>query len=172
MKTQLHHNTAAPGNPAQKITHIEIVSAQPDMLHRTNGGKFMRRFLIPGAILALAGCATMAPPPLAATAPATPVFFQPYSVALDKPALDAIAAAAVAANQQPESRVLVLGAADSGGNTQANILLSKTRARVVADQLIADGVGPSRIHASGLGEQSALEASAQSARRVLIRIEG
>jgi outer membrane protein OmpA-like peptidoglycan-associated protein len=132
----------------------------------------MRRFLILGAIMALSACADMSSPPLATTAPATPVFFQPYSVALDKPALDAIAAAAVTAAERPEARIIVLGAADAGGNTQANILLSKTRARIVADQLIADGVGPGRIRARGLGEESAPEASAQSARRVVIRIEG
>jgi len=132
----------------------------------------MRRLLILGGLLALAGCAAPAPPPLATTAPATPVFFQPFSAALDQPALAAIAAAATAASERPDAKIIVLGAADAGGNTQANILLSKTRARVVADQLIADGVGPSRIHARGIGEQSAMEASAQSARRVLIRIEG
>jgi len=132
----------------------------------------MRRLLILGALLALAGCATSAPPPLATTAPATPVFFQPFSAALDQPALAAIAAAATAASERPDAKIIVLGAADAGGNTEANILLSKTRARVVADQLVADGVGPSRIHARGIGEQSAMEASAQSARRVLIRIEG
>jgi len=133
----------------------------------------MRRFLILGAFIALAGCAELSPPPpLETTAPATPVFFQPYSATLDQPAIAAIAAAAAAAAARPEAKIIVLGAADAGGNTDANILLSKTRARIVADQLIADGVGPSRIHARGLGEQSAMEASAQSARRVLIRIEG
>ncbi len=143
-----------------------------------NRGDALRKFLVfsmLGAVAGpLAGCAGF--PGMAGgqgpTTPATPVFFQPFSAALDQPALTIIAATAKAANAQPDAPITVTGAADSVGSTKANELLSQTRAQVVADALVTDGVAPSRITVTGIGESTtpATGAAAQFSRRALIQI--
>jgi outer membrane protein OmpA-like peptidoglycan-associated protein len=133
----------------------------------------MRKFLLLSALMAMGGCAMLpfgGPP--AATAPTTPVFFQPLSTALDADALSAIASAAAAAAQQPDESVTVVGAADTAGGTDANKALSRARARAVAAQLAADGVAAGRIHAWGIGEAGHAGNHAQANRRVLITIGG
>ena len=130
----------------------------------------MKKFLTISLLCGLVGCVSSPPP-----GPATPVFFQPFSAALDESALTAIASAAKEANQQPEARVTVTGAADSVGSIQANKYLSETRAQVVADALVSDGVSADRIHVRGVGialAPGAVGTSAQSARRVLVQIGG
>ncbi|MGE4481647.1 OmpA family protein [Acidocella sp.] len=116
----------------------------------------------------------MAPP--SAPPPATPVFFQPFSAALDQPALNAISTAAKAANAQPGAAVVVIGAADSVGSKLANKYLSETRAQVVADQLAADGVAQERLHIHATGmiapSHDAPGTPVQGDRRVLIQIGG
>jgi outer membrane protein OmpA-like peptidoglycan-associated protein len=132
----------------------------------------MKKILTISLLCSLAGCAT-APTPV--TGPATPVFFQSFSAVLDESALTAIAAAAKAANQQPDARVTVTGAADSVGSVLANKYLSETRAQVVADALVSDGVSADRIHMHAVGIAPApgpTGAPAQSARRVLVQIGG
>ena len=141
--------------------------------------KLLMISLLCGSAVSLTGCAGMlqnfpgmGPP--AATAPATPVFFQPFSAALDQPALNNITSAAKAANAQPQARVIVVGAADTVGSAPANKYLSETRAQVVADALVADGVAQDRIHTRAIGETAlSLPANtpAQFSRRVLIRIQ-
>jgi len=138
----------------------------------------MRRLVAFGLLCALGGCAVLpvpfgGPPPT--TAPATPVFFQPFSANLDPAALSAIASVAVTAKQRPGVRVIVTGAADATGSALANKFLSKTRAQVVADALEADGVAPGRIRIRGIGvavSPSVAGMQAQSARRVLIQLAG
>ncbi len=139
----------------------------------------MKNFLIVSMLCGLGGCASlqqmtdMAPPP--PQMPATPVFFQTFSAALDDSALTAIGSAAKMANADPNARVRVIGAADSVGSIKANKYLSETRAQVVADALAADGVSPHRIYPRGDGIAPAPAppgTPAQSARRVLIEIGG
>jgi outer membrane protein OmpA-like peptidoglycan-associated protein len=133
----------------------------------------MRKFLFISLLLAVSACAYLPPElggPQVATSPNTPVFFQPFSTALDGAALTSIAAAAAAAQQRPSADVSVIGAADSFGTTQTNVALSKARAEAVAGQLAADGVAPSRIHAYGIGETGRPDNTAQANRRVLISI--
>lgn len=135
----------------------------------------MKKILIISALAALGGCASMEAPP-GPPLPATPVFFQPFSAALDEPALNAIANAAKAANAQPDAPVTVIGAADSVGSVLANKYLSETRAQVVADQLAADGVAQDRLHIQARGiiypSNTATGTPVQAARRVLIEIGG
>ncbi len=133
----------------------------------------MRGIIVFGTVLALGGCALnpFAGPPVPMT-PDTPIFFQPLSTALDQPALDTIAQAAKAADELPDDKVIVIGAADTAGTTQDNAALSKARAQAVAAQLEADGVAASRVHAFGVGETGAPGNTAQAARRVTIRITG
>jgi outer membrane protein OmpA-like peptidoglycan-associated protein len=125
-------------------------------------------------MLAMSGCTDIGldgGPPIPST-PATPVFFQPFSAALDQPALATIADAAKVANQEPDTRVVVIGAADSVGSAAANAYLSKARAQVVADQLVSDGVDASRIRTRGAGEVSGPADTKQASRRALIEIGG
>jgi outer membrane protein OmpA-like peptidoglycan-associated protein len=124
-------------------------------------------------LAALAGCATPTTP--ADLPPAVPVFFQSWSAALDASALNAIATAASVAKANPTDDVLVTGAADSVGSSQANIYISQTRAQVVADQLVADGVSRDRIKTKGAGEVPTMAPNgspAQIGRRVLIQVGG
>jgi outer membrane protein OmpA-like peptidoglycan-associated protein len=137
----------------------------------------MKKFIMVSVLCVLSGCTSMSSvdtPPT--TTPATPVFFQPFSAALDEPALSTIASVAKAASQQPDTKVFVTGAADSVGSAKANKYLSETRAQVVADALAADGVDESRIHIRALGivppTVGPTGTPAQSARRVLIQLGG
>jgi outer membrane protein OmpA-like peptidoglycan-associated protein len=132
----------------------------------------MKKILLLSMLAGLGGCA--GEPQI--TSPAIPVFFQPFSAALDQPALDTIASAAKTANAQPNVPVAVIGAADSVGSELANKYLSQTRAQVVADQLMADGVAQSRLRIHGRGiiqpTDGASGTPVQAARRVLIAIGG
>lgn len=131
----------------------------------------MRNFFLFSAILGTAGCSMMmtSNPPVPTT-PATPVFFQPFSASLDQPALTTIAAAAKAANEEPNDKVTVIGAADNTGASDSNKALSKARAQIVAGQLVTDGVDQSRIHTYGIGETGAPFDMSQDSRRALIEI--
>ena len=134
----------------------------------------MKKILMFSLLCALSGCnsASMMDAD-AVSAPATPIFFQPFSAALDESAMTTIATAAKAAEAQPNATVIVTGAADSVGSLLANKYLSETRAQVVADALAAYGVAPSRIQMRSAGIAPApgpVGAPAQSARRVLIQI--
>lgn len=133
----------------------------------------MKRFLCMTVLAALAGCAT--PQPQAPLPPAVPVFFQQWSAALDSSALNAIASAAQVAQANPTQDVLVTGAADSVGSVKANVYLSETRAQVVSDQLVADGVAQDRIKIKADGVVPSMVPNgtpAQIARRVLIQVGG
>ena len=137
----------------------------------------MKKFLAIGALGGLVGCASvpgMSPPDPAM--PGAPVFFQPFSAALDQPALATIASTAKAAEAQPTATVYVTAAADPVGSVLANKYLSETRAQVVADQLVADGVATERVHTRAIGIASAPMGegggAAQVSRRALIQVGG
>jgi outer membrane protein OmpA-like peptidoglycan-associated protein len=124
----------------------------------------MRRFACV-LLLAVAACT--------ASVPSAPqkfiVFFQEWSAAIDPPALKAIGAAAQFAKDHPGTAVKVIGYADPTGSGAANQYMSHTRAQVVADQLVTDGVERNRI---GLGAEgaTAFALTSQESRRVEIAI--
>jgi len=139
----------------------------------------VKKLLLISLLCTLGGCASMqslpfmGPPPV--SAPATPVFFQPFSAALDAPALSTIASVAKTVTADPNARVVVTGAADGIGSARANKYLSETRAQVVTDALIADGVSASRIKTRSVavaapGAPPSL--ASQAGRRALIEIRG
>ncbi len=97
------------------------------------------------------------------------VFFQEWSAAIDPAAANAISEAAQWAKAHPDAVVKVTGYADPTGSAAANDFMSRTRAQVVADRLVTDGVDRSRIV---LGAQGATDftLTSQESRRVEIAI--
>jgi OOP family OmpA-OmpF porin len=126
----------------------------------------MRRVAIATLFALLAACT---PPGPAAPPHKVVVFFQEWSAAIDPAANAAISAAAQWAQQHPDTRVTVTGVADPTGSVQANHYLSLTRAQVVVDQLVADGVAASRISMDALGATN-FALTSQESRRVEIAI--
>jgi|SRR5271166_4012238 len=110
-----------------------------------------------------------------ATAPTPPhrilVFFQEWSAAIDKPASGAITEAAQWAKDHPADAIKVTGYADPTGSALANDYMSRTRAQVVADQLVTDGVDRSRIVIGAQGATGFTQTS-QESRRVEVAIGG
>src|SRR5271154_1570970 len=100
----------------------------------------MRRFACL-VLLAIAACTA----PASAPPHRIIVFFQEWSAAIDNPASNAITSAAQWAKDHPGDPIKVTGYADPTGSVEANEYMSRTRAQVVADQLVTDGVDRSRI---------------------------
>jgi outer membrane protein OmpA-like peptidoglycan-associated protein len=118
--------------------------------------------------LALAA-ALLAPASVIAAPPPTVVFFTEWSARIDDAARRAIDAAAERAKQDGAKELTVTGYADTTGSKEANALLSATRAQVVTDQLVADGVPASHIHQAAKGATDFIQTSLES-RRVVISI--
>lgn len=140
-----------------------------------------------GAILlTLAACAeTPAPvvaaappaPPPATAAPAAPadpnralpIFFEAWSALLEEPAQVALREVAERIKANPRVPVLVVGYSDPRGSPEANMTLSRLRARVVADALIANGVPARRIRVLYRGATPGFESL--ESRRVEVRVD-
>jgi outer membrane protein OmpA-like peptidoglycan-associated protein len=125
----------------------------------------MRRFACLLLVM-VAACTTTAPPPHRIL-----VFFKEWSAAIDPPAAGAITQAAQWAKDHPADAIKVTGYADTTGSATANDYMSRTRAQVVADQLVTDGVDRSRIVVGAQGATSFTQTS-QESRRVEIAIGG
>lgn len=133
----------------------------------------MRKFTVS---LVFAGLTFLAGGTAFAATPAAnyPVFFQPWSAAIDANGTSTIAIAAKSALANPTDPVIVTGSADTVGGEAANHDIALTRAQVVADALVADGVPRSRIALVSTGELAspgvAAGSFAQFSRRVLIKV--
>jgi outer membrane protein OmpA-like peptidoglycan-associated protein len=117
------------------------------------------------ALLVLAACSIFAP-----SAPPYLVYFQERSAKLDARAHDVVLLAARRANEAPAARVTVIGYTDSAGSPPADIVLSRQRAQIVADTLVANGVAAGRLVRIGRG-QTGTDPGVAS-RRVEITIGG
>jgi outer membrane protein OmpA-like peptidoglycan-associated protein len=131
----------------------------------------MRRLAVPasailGLLLWVAACA--GPPPASQK---FVVYFEGWSAALDPPAQAGVATAAQWAKEHPGQVVTVAGFADPEGSSQANFGISRTRAQVVVDQLVRDGVARNRIRLTAHGPTDFTLTSLES-RRVEIAIAG
>jgi outer membrane protein OmpA-like peptidoglycan-associated protein len=128
----------------------------------------MRRSVLVGLAIAvgasLAACAS-----LEGTSNRYVVFYQPWSAQLDNSAKGVVDIAAGFALRHPNLPVTVSGYADPVGSRQANMDISRTRARVVSDELVAMGVAPSRIQRVANGGTD-LDDSLQASRRVEIDV--
>jgi outer membrane protein OmpA-like peptidoglycan-associated protein len=125
----------------------------------------MRRFACL-VLLTIAACTASPPPPHRII-----VFFEEWSAAIDPQAVEAISGAAQWAKDHPGDAVKVTGYADPTGSGAANDSMSRTRAHVVADQLVKDGIDRARVV---LGAQGAtgFTLTSQESRRVEIAIGG
>jgi outer membrane protein OmpA-like peptidoglycan-associated protein len=126
----------------------------------------MRRLVV-SLLLAIAACTAPLPP----ASQKVVVYFQEWSAALDDNAQSAITSAAKWAAANPTLPLTVSGYADPEGSKQANIDLSRTRAQVVKDQLVTDGVSPDRIVLTAYGSVDFAQSSIES-RRVAIGLGG
>lgn len=79
------------------------------------------------------------------------IFFTEWSAQIGQPASDAIGEAAAVAKTSRDGSVVVRGFADTTGTARATRLLAATRAQVVVDRLVADGVPADRIRSSSMG---------------------
>lgn len=120
-------------------------------------------------LLALAVLLAGAPVGHAAGLPHVVVFFQSWSANLDDAATHAIQTAADWAKQHPQDTVTVLGFASPVGSNAANQDLSRLRAQIVSDTLVADGVPVERIQRRALGPLPDAN-DEQEARRVEIAL--
>ncbi|MCU0888338.1 MAG: OmpA family protein [Rubritepida sp.] len=119
----------------------------------------------------------LAPPALAQPAAQAPhgsdrafiVFFEAWSALIDEPARAGIARVAQMAQGDPRAPVLVIGFASPPGGGEANDLLSKLRARVVADALIERGVAADRVRVIARGATPGMESL--ESRRVEVRLD-
>lgn len=129
----------------------------------------MPRALIAGLFLVLlAGC-TAAPVKQATGTGPFLIFFQEWSAALDDPAKATLANVAERAKAAPNFGVMVTGFADPTGSVEANIDVSRLRARLVSDTLIGLGVSPARIQRRSMGEVG-FTGTALESRRVEITL--
>ncbi len=115
-------------------------------------------------LLALAACSHPAPPDNV-----FPVFFTPFSSALDAPAQAIVARAAAASKLTPKLTVYVAGYADPRGAADEVVRLSKARADAVTELLVADGVPRAQIVHTAVGTPPDSQPGVES-RRVEIDI--
>ena len=97
------------------------------------------------------------------------VFFTEWSAGIDAAGEDAVRSASDWAIRHADAPVVVTGFADPEGSAEANIELSRTRAQVVYDQLVRDGVPASRIQRTARGKVD-FTLSSQESRRVEISV--
>lgn len=148
----------------------------------------LARLALGATLLAMAACAEApstepvaaapTPPPAPAAAPARPtpapgqalpIFFELWSAALDAPAEGALRDAAKLALEHPRVPILVTGYADPQGSREANMILSRLRARIVADFLIDNHVPAGRIRILYRGATPGMESL--ESRRVMVQVD-
>lgn len=125
----------------------------------------MRAPSLLAAALLLTACSLSGP-----SVPPYMVYFQERSTQLDPRAHDVIVLAAQRAKEAPRARVTVTGYTDSAGSPPADVQLSRDRARIVADSLVANGVAATRIARIGAGQTN--EDPGVASRRVEIAVGG
>lgn len=125
----------------------------------------MRRVACLVLVALLTACVQAAPAPPHKVV----VFFQEWSAAIDPAASAAISAAAQWGKDHPGTILHVTGYADPTGSAQANVYLSLTRAQVVVDQLVIDGIARDRIAMAAQGATN-FTLTSQESRRVEVAI--
>jgi outer membrane protein OmpA-like peptidoglycan-associated protein len=124
----------------------------------------MRVFL--GALLLAASLVV----PASAQERAFPIFFTPWSALLDDAAEAGLNEVAALARQHPQVPIVVIGYADPQGSREANVLVSRLRAVLVAEELRERGVAAGRIRTEYRGPTNPAFENLES-RRVEIRVD-
>lgn len=107
-----------------------------------------------------------------ATAGDPEIRFAPGSARLAPGAMTTLGTIAGALRGVPAARVAVIGHTDATGHGDANLRLSRARARAVADALIRLGADPAQITIEGRGEDQPIASNAtDEGRRLNRRIE-
>jgi outer membrane protein OmpA-like peptidoglycan-associated protein len=104
----------------------------------------------------------------AAEQPIGVVYFTQWSALLDQAATGAVENAKTRIDSA-KGVVIVTGYADTTGTNEANDLLSKLRAQMVIDQLVADGIPAKRLKRASKGATPDIGGLNES-RRVVITI--
>ncbi len=97
------------------------------------------------------------------------IFYPEWSAQLDDSAKGVVDGAAGFALRHPMAPVTVVGFADLDGSPQANKDISRARAHVVVDELVARGVPAARIQSTARGSTNFIDSS-QESRRVEIDV--
>ncbi|MHB8283521.1 MAG: OmpA family protein [Caulobacteraceae bacterium] len=136
------------------------LTSRPDS--STAAARWMRRAALVGVVGGIASGCAMTPKPVAvrAIAPtcadvAFPIYFAKGSDQLSEPARQAILAGAAQVRACKVSEVDVLGLASVDGDAASNQALSRRRASIVAQTLIAAGMPGPLFDVEGLGESGA-----------------
>ncbi|MGN6106248.1 MAG: OmpA family protein [Kofleriaceae bacterium] len=101
------------------------------------------------------------------------VTFDSGSAKLSENAKEQITGIAAVLEENPDVKIEVGGFADATGSSKVNQALSQKRANAVRQDLISEGIAPSRIQAKGYGSREKLEdtqSAAQANRRAAIRV--
>ena len=114
-------------------------------------------FIAACGVVVSAGVATAAPRNVI-------VFFTEWSAQIDAPAVTAIREAADLAGHSKAGVITVIGYADTTGSKKAAALMSATRAQVVVDALVADGLPRQRIRIGAEGATTFVETPLDSHR--------
>ncbi|MFV0358179.1 OmpA family protein [Tropicimonas sp.] len=80
------------------------------------------------------------------------ILFAVDSTSISEPARQDLGTLAASLNKYPDTRVEVIGHTDNTGAASYNEHLSVRRAQTVANVLVANGVAPARVSATGRGE--------------------
>lgn len=129
----------------------------------------------PAPNLASGAPAVPATPPVPAPTADVPtdrafvVFFEPWSAAIQPPAMEGLERVVQIAREHARQGVLVVGYTDPRGSSQANRLLSQLRAQMVRDTLVEKGLPANRIRVISRGPTAGFE-SVES-RRVEVRVD-
>nr|WP_086941171.1 OmpA family protein [Thaumasiovibrio occultus] len=91
------------------------------------------------------------------------ITFQVNGTALDSRAVLALRNVALVVKEYDQTMLNILGHTDSSGSDSYNQELSQRRANEVRNQLIAEGVSPSRLIAVGRGESSPIATNSTAA---------
>jgi outer membrane protein OmpA-like peptidoglycan-associated protein len=94
------------------------------------------------------------------------VLFPVGSSALSPHGVDKVREVGNVLKSYPESDVYIRGYSSSEGDEQSNFELSRRRAQVVRNELIAAGIAPSRLSAEGMGSSNPVASNATEAGRV------
>lgn len=124
----------------------------------------MRRLLLIGLLLLVAGCVPPEPPGRKYL-----VFFPEWSAQLDDAAKVTIDQAVFQAKAMPDAMVLVAGFATPEGTAVANRDMSRLRAQVVTDAIVEAGVPRTRVQLRARGSVGFVD-DAQESRRVEVSV--